>query len=264
MDSKQITNSEAKFDSYLSSLGFLYPITEKELLRFNKIYNNFKFELDGSEVLIQKIFEEVTNEERTANDDSVLEIVKPNQYFKRAVLAAEIASQLYNEFTFGHVKFQKIVFLCEHVSNMEISGRYSKQIAGPYDRKFMHSIDQEFERQKWFKVTKQKNGKYEKYIYIPLIGLQKYKLYYTRYFAQEDDKIQYIINVFRKEKTNFVEMIATLYACWLEIISNNEIFSENLILKKFYDWSLEKEKYEREEVLNGIIWIREAGITPII
>lgn len=55
--------SKANFLSYLKSLGFLYPETEKELNRFDDLYSDFKYELSGKEIAPQKIIDEVKKEE---------------------------------------------------------------------------------------------------------------------------------------------------------------------------------------------------------
>lgn len=92
-------------------------------------------------------------------------LTKKQIYFRRVVLAAEIASKLHDQPTFGHVKFQKLVYLCEQVSSMNLHSSYSKQAAGPYDRKFMHSIDKEFNKQKWFDVKLENKDGRNKYLY---------------------------------------------------------------------------------------------------
>lgn len=189
---------------------------------------------------------------------------KSNLYFKRAVLAAEIASKLYNEPTFGHVKFQKLVYLGEQLCELASENHYSKQAAGPFDRKFMHSIDKEFKRQKWFEVKLEKQGNYPKYNYTPLENLNKYKQYYTKNFKLFDKKIQWLISTFKKSKTGEVELIATLYYCWKEIIESNEVFSEDVLITKFYKWSKEKSKYSRTEVKRGITWMNENELIPVI
>lgn len=70
------------------------------------------------------------------------------------MLVAEIASELCKEITFGWIKFQKLVYLCEHAAHMNLESRDSKQADGPFDNKFMHSIEHEFKKQNWLAVEK--------------------------------------------------------------------------------------------------------------
>lgn len=183
-------------------------------------------------------------------------------YFKRAVLAAEIVNQLHNEFTFGRVKFQKIVYLCEKASDMQLQNRYAKLAAGPFDHKFMHSINNEFKKQKWFDVKIDRNSQYQKPVYTAAEKNDKFKEYYQKYFSNNDEKIQYIINLFRKEKTRETELIATIYACWEEIILKGLDFNSENLFDLFYSWADEKKKFNQDEIIGAVEWMKEKGITP--
>ena len=202
--------------------------------------------------------------ERELINDYEAKIALQNKeiYFKRTVLAAEIVNQLHDEITFGRVKFQKLVYLCEHASNMNVERRYSKFAAGPFDNKFMHSIVQEFERQKWFMTKKVTKGKYTKSVYSPASNVNNYKKYYRSYFNNDNDNIQFIISNLRHHKTDFVELVATLYACWLEILNDNRPVTQPEIFNVFYSWSKEKERFSKTEITQALSWMTEKGITP--
>jgi hypothetical protein len=199
--------------------------------------------------------------EKRENNKQPRKITK-NSFFKRAVLAAEIAHQLYEEKYFGHVKFQKIVYLCEQASNMNLKTSYSKQAAGPFDNKFMHTIDSEFKKQNWFKVELVDCGGYKNYKYEPLDGINKYKKYYENYFQESDEKIQWLINTFRKATTSQAELVATIYFCLNEIVDKKEIFSEELLFNRFYEWSIEKKKFEKDQIISALNWMNENSVKP--
>lgn len=187
---------------------------------------------------------------------------KSNLYFKRAVLAAEIASELNSEPTFGRIKFQKLVYLCEHVAKMGLQYRYSKQAAGPFDHKFMHSIEREFKKQNWFEVEKKKEGNFNRSKYIPLPGLDSYKKYYLAYFEGELEDISELINLFRKEKTDKAEIAATLFACYLELQHKKEAWTETQLLEIFYAWSPRKKQYSEMTVRATWVWMKEHNLIP--
>lgn len=235
------TNSESKpfsmedFEKGLMLGGIISPNTIEEL-KERTILENFEKEQKAS---------------------------KSSQYFKRAVLAAKVASELHAEPTFGRVKFQKLVYLCEHICKLNTQDRYEKFAAGPFDSKFMHSIEKEFEKQKWFKVEKEKKGTITRSKYLPLSQCEKFKPYYERYFAQNAHSINHIIDIFRKEKTDFTEIAATLSACHFEIQQKNEVFSEKLLLENFYSWSKEKERFEKKRVLLIWQWMKDKNIIEI-
>lgn len=200
--------------------------------------------------------------ESLENYEKELSQEKSKTYFKRTVLAAEIVNQLHQEFTFGRVKFQKLVYLCEYVGKMNLQERYAKFAAGPFDNKFMHSINIEFKRQKWFDVSIVKSGGYSKPQYSPCTNVDKYKGYYNSYFGDNDESIQYIISLFRKTKTREVELVATIFYCWVELLNNKQLFNNESLFSSFYSWADEKKKFTKEEVLSSLQWMKDNGITP--
>lgn len=184
-------------------------------------------------------------------------------FFKRVVLAAEIVYNLYFERTFGHVKLQKLMYLCEQVSNMELSSRYTKQAAGPYDAKFMHSIDRELKRQKWFNIEIKQGSNYKTYEYSLGEKVESYKPYYHNYYGENLDSIKWLIETFGNPQTKKVELVATIYSCLEEFIKNKEEFTSDLLLQRVMDWSKEKKKkFTPEDVLNAHNWMIGKGLVP--
>jgi len=210
-------------------------------------------ELHEREVLDE--FEQSTTKKESTHD---------NTFFKRVTLAAEIASQMHEEPTFGRIKFQKLVYLCEHAAEMELNSRYLKQVAGPFDNKFMHSIEVQFAKNKWFKVEKKQDGKYNRSVYVPLEKANDYKKYYNSYFNVHIEKIQYILDLFKKLKTDTSEIAATLYACMIELVDEGILITEDSLLTKFYAWSESKEKFDKKNVVNVWYWMLEKKIVPSI
>ena len=184
-------------------------------------------------------------------------------FFKRVVLAAEIVNNLYNERTFGHVKLQKLMYLCEQVSNMELSSRYTKQAAGPYDAKFMHTIDRELERLKWFNIEIKQGSKYKTYEYSLGEKIGSYKSYYYNYYNENLNSIKWLIETFGKPQTKKVELVATIYSCLEEFIKNKEEFTSDLLLQRVMDWSKEKKKkFTPVDISNAHNWMIEKGLVP--
>ncbi|WPU94758.1 hypothetical protein SNE25_04390 [Mucilaginibacter sabulilitoris] len=231
--------------------------TNKENMRFS--LEDFEKGLMLAGYLMPKSVAELNEREAVEAYEQETEINPKKLYFKRVVLAAEIVSKLNQEPTLGRIKFQKLVYLCENAAEMHMEGRYQKQAAGPFDNRFMHTIAREFEKNKWFAVERELNGNYARSKYIPLENAQGYKKYYENYFKQEDDKIQYIIELFRKKSTDYTEMATTIFACYLELKKINNVRWESLI-KLFYDWSDKKKRFPEQEVLASFEWLEEHGV----
>ena len=52
-------------------------------------------------------------------------------------------------------------------------------------------------------------------------------------------------------ESNHLEIVATLFACWLRLLEKKLSVTEEQLLKDFYAWSEEKKRFSKVEVLNG-------------
>jgi uncharacterized protein YwgA len=181
-------------------------------------------------------------------------------YFKRVVLAAEILDKLHQEPTLGRVKFQKLVYLCEHAANLDFIYRYQKQTAGPFDNKFMHSIDKELKSKKWFECKKSSSGKYTRSEYIRMEYAEGYKEYYQRYFSNQDRQIQYVLELFRRQDTSKTELAATVHYCLTELSILQKPVPIQELLEDFYKWSPAKSRFSIDQIQQTALWLKEMGL----
>ena len=82
------------------------------------------------------------------------------------------------------------------------------------------------------------------------------------FFKNDYDLIQSIIEIFRKEKTRHVELVATLYSCWMELSNKNMAVNEQSILNSLYNWSPEKKKFTENEVIDTYNWMMVNNFVP--
>ena len=223
------------FEKGLILLGYLLPTSEEDI--------------EDKEALAKLEKEQAEQNRKT--------------YFQRVVLGAEILTKLHQEPSLGRVKFQKLVYLCECAADMDLVHRYQKQTAGPFDNKFMHSIDKELKKNKWFESGKVISGKYTRTVYAPMEKADAYKEYYQRYFASRDENIQYVIDLFRKQDTNDTELAATVHYCLYELAAKTKRVTLKHLLDAFYKWSPAKERFTATQVLLSARWLKEKGLTDV-
>lgn len=178
-------------------------------------------------------------------------------YYKRTLLAAEIVHQLHKEPTLGHLKLQKLIYLCQKTESMQLPTQFLKQVAGPYDNTMARSIDKQLKDKKWFSYNRDQVPKY-----TPLTKAGEHQADFDKYFAQQKDGIHALIRLFRKAKSDQLEIVATLYACWESILKKQEPLSEDLLVQRFYEWSEEKSKYEAPRIHKAIEWMKNKDIVP--
>ncbi len=184
---------------------------------------------------------------------------KANVHFIRSVLAAEIVDQLHEEPTFGHVKFEKMLFLVEHLCNVDTGSNYQRKAAGPYDNRALRSIDSQLQKQQWFEARKE-NGRYR---YVPLSKKGGHKDYFDRYFSEISTSFQEIIKTFRSFDTEQCEIVATLFSAWKDLLSKNETVTDEVIVHEvLHNWHESKKRISEERWLKALGWMRKEGIVP--
>lgn len=251
---------ENSLHSAWKNLGSLIPTTDDEVKYFENVYGTTDIPIpieltDPSNIHLKGAATSKQHKSQLQNTSTQ----NKNDYFKKLVLAAEIASQLHSEPTFGHIKFVKIYCICTEIGNMKLSTNYGKYAAGPLDPKLMYTIDAEFKRRKWFAIKKSSFG----YKYTPDVNSEDYKKYFDRYFSNHKSKIDHLINLFRKKESGFCEIVATLYFVWKDSLENKSIISEALLFKGFYQWDQSKSRYAESELKAAFKWMNENEIVPI-
>jgi hypothetical protein len=257
----------------LKHFGYLLPTNEEELKEFESVHGttntlmpenlqnpDFLFEKKEKLHVVRDVPNKTTPKSRLSKKTTakVAPFVK-NAYFKKLVLAAEITNQLHNEPTFGHIKFVKVLYLCENVCNLQLGSKYGRYAAGPLDPKSMYSIDSEFKKRKWFQVIKTNYG----YRYSPDLQLDEYKGYYLKYYGETIDGINTVIAHLRRQDSNYCEIVATMYAVWKDRVTKNLETSANSLVIDFYNWSKEKSRFDRVKLYNAIEWMKSYGFYPM-
>lgn len=184
-------------------------------------------------------------------DDSVEDDIK------LLSLAAEITFQLHTEPTFGHLKLQKLIYLCQQLKHMDLAADFKQHAAGPYDRNIAIYIDTEFKKRQWFSYHKDETPKYKQ-----LRKCGEHKTDFERFFAKEASELNQLLGLFRTSKSDHIEIVATLFACLLRLLEQKQSVSEEQLLKDFYAWSEEKKKFSKDEILNGYKWMQQYSVIP--
>lgn len=274
-----MTEKRAKTKKSLTTLlkegGFVLPTTEEEIAKYDEKFGATEIilpeEIDNPDFLFDvKVKTKIGEQSKVSkgkakvipitDKKSAASKTNQNDYFKKLVLAAEIANQLHSEPTFGHTKFVKVEYLCVQVCDMKLSLNHGKYAAGPLDPKHMYSVDAEFKNRKWFKIVKREGG--YGYKYFPAENIDEYKTYYSRYYGKHLDLINKIITLFRKADSSFCEKVATLYFVWKENLKENTLISDDLLIAGFYQWSEGKKKFTKNELLKALEWMRSNYIFP--
>lgn len=206
---------------------------------------------------------EKNNALANAADEGILE--------KRTALASLIVSELHKENTFGRVKLAKVFYLLDSISNENLGTSYYREAAGPLDPYVLYDnkngLEAVAEKLDYF-ITKQerkKNGdvQYTKVCYVPGANIDAGVLIAKKLFRKHFSRFANIINDLRKLNTERCELVATVYACWNDLLIEEERVSDQAIVDEFYyHWHKSKQKFKKDRVLRVINWMRKKGIVP--
>lgn len=186
-------------------------------------------------------------------------VTSANVYFRRSVLAAEIADRLCDEPTFGHVKMEKILFLTEHLCHIDIGSHYHRDAAGPYDNTALRSIDSQLKKQKWFEVKRTEKGNW----YVPMQNRGKHRTYFNRYYSDVLPTFDRIVDTFKSQRTEQCEIVATLYSAWEDLLHSNKPFTDSDIVNEVLNnWHESKKRIPQDRWLKAILWMRKNGFAP--
>jgi uncharacterized protein YwgA len=184
---------------------------------------------------------------------------KANIHFQRSVFAAEIVERLHAEPTFGHVKFQKLIYLAERVCNVDIGANYHRDAAGPYDNRALRSIDSQLKQSKWFEAKKV-DGRYQ---YAPLEKRGDHKQYFDRYFAEVSATFDKVIDTFKSFDTERCEIVATLYEAWHALLAKNATATDDVIVDQVLNyWHDAKKRIPEDRWRKALAWMREKSFVP--
>lgn len=247
----------AKQNQELASLrDWLLPMLMNGQVRVSDVEEEFDMVAEPIEIY-KKAKKKVVEKVKKTNTPAIK--LNPVDVYKRTLLAAEIVFQLKDTYTLGHLKLQKMLYLCQEIENMSLPMNFLKQAMGPYDNQLARSLDKQFMEKKWFLYQREEALKYK-----PLENCGKHHNDFNKYFEDQLEGINYLIKKFTKFTSNQIEAVATLYACWKEAIENKELINDKLIITKFYNWSKEKEKFKEENLVEALVWMRKNGIEPKI
>ena len=255
----------------VENISIYYPIDVKEQSAIAEILTTMDNEIESleeerdkyiqlKEGMMQKLLTgQIRLVEAKTKQQDLPKAKAANVYFRRSVLAAEIADRLCEERTFGHVKMEKLIFLTEHLCHIDIDSHYHRDAAGPYDNRALRSIDSQMKKQKWFEAKREDKG----YRYIPLQNRGGHKKYFEKYYAAVMPMFDKIIDTFKSSTTEQCEIIATLYSAWDDLLQSHKSFTDDDILNEVLNnWHESKKRISRNRWQTELGWMRANGFMP--
>lgn len=68
--------------------------------------------------------------------------------------------------------------------------------------------------------------------------------------------------MFKPLTTDHSEAVATLYACWNDLILSNKKVDDDEIIKNFYKWNKSKKRFLVKDLHKTLKWMRAKNLIP--
>ena len=186
---------------------------------------------------------------------AVLYTTKPR--FAQAVLMSRVLDKCRKGM--GRVKLEKMMFIIENSVGFDFDTEYVREAAGPLDGSIYECETIISRNNKWFFINESKYG----VSYKPTQSKTKYEQYYNKYFADYDNEIEHIIDVFKDYTTDQAEIVATLFGVWNDFIIDQKQFTdEDIVDEVLNNWNDSKKRFPKDVWLRTISEMRNKNIIP--
>lgn len=182
----------------------------------------------------------------------------------RRLAAAEIIHNHRNVAYLGRIKVHKIMFLAEaHANINEISGRYVRQAAGPYDGAMINDVEAGLRQDRFYDTAEDPNSQRGRITFTPLDNAGGHKPTLEAMLGDRVAELRRIIGLVKDFNTENTEAIATLYAVWNDALIDGEQPDDERIIGGFREeWHEAKQRFTEESLRTWLGWMRRNDLVP--
>jgi hypothetical protein len=182
---------------------------------------------------------------------------------RRLAVAGLLVQHLHNDPNFGRTKLTKLFYLANVHERLDLETEYYREAAGPLDQRALYNerFGIEALAQKYHLFQPRSKGKM--ITYEPFADLEKIEPFATKYLGEKVKNIAAMANTFKSFTTDQSEIIATLYACWNDLLIQKRPPSDDEIVSEFlHHWHPKKSRFSRARLIKAIAWMRTEGWVP--
>lgn len=175
----------------------------------------------------------------------------------RVVDAHQRANRLH---TLGNVKAEKVIYLIEAHAGIDLERAPVREAAGPADfprlKKSIHRGS------KLYAFTVRGGSGESGGVWSPGGGLRKRLGEFNELFAAERSEIDRVINLLVRMDSKQAEIVATLYACWNDLLTSRLQPDDASIIAEFHGWAEGKRRFDADRLGTALKWMREYDLVP--
>ena len=231
-----------------------------ELMQYcDQLEGSIKTSQRQNEMLLQQVLREAL-EPKFKTESKVIDLkTRRCNSSEKAILAGHIIN-LTNSEDFGRVKFQKLLYLIEHLCKLDLNSYYQRKVAGPHDGELLSEIESTLEHHRFYKI-RQSNERNHRVSYTALSYASELEDLYKENFISESSELDELLSKFKNSTWEQCEIVATLYAVWNNRIIRQEQITDELLKQDFLNWDKKKIKYQ-DRLEGALEWMKRKMIIP--
>lgn len=182
---------------------------------------------------------------------------------KRLALAGFLVHKLSKDKHFGRTKLQKLFYIADTSLELKLKTEYTRAAAGPLDQRCLYNkkIGVEAIAQKYQYFAPREAGKAIRY--EPLVNMRNLVARAEFLFATDLDELNRLVKLFRPMTTEQAEIVATLYACWKDLLLEEKQVTDKLVIQEFLrKWHEKKQRFAKDRLEKALDWMRVNGLVP--
>lgn len=182
---------------------------------------------------------------------------------RRLALAAHIVDRSGNDPALGRTKLVKIFYLADQRATLDLRMSWMREAAGPLDARAVYHQEVGFEalaaRADLFS-GREVGGKVR---YSAGAALQASRAWIHRQLGLQKGEVDRIVALLSPLDTDQCEILATLYACWNDLLLKGRSIEDDKIISDFREsWHARKARFSRARLVKALDWMRANGLTP--
>jgi len=182
---------------------------------------------------------------------------------RRLALAGLLVKELHDDPNFGRTKLAKLFYLADKRAGLQLQTDYVREAAGPLDHRALYNerVGVEALATEHRVFTPKRRGRMVRY--EPLAKLDGIDAFARGHLEDETEDVLHVVNVCRELTTDQAEIVATLFACWNDLLIRKEADTEELIVGEFLGhWHPKKARFSRQRLRKALQWMREHDLVP--
>ena len=255
----------------IRSLSFpLPPLTEQHRIvakvdELMQLCDALQAELVTGQTQGSRLLEALLHEALNPSHENVVDIeqARKKRHADREAIACYTVRRLAKHKSFGRTMQAKVLYMAEAHCKQSLGGTWRRQARGPYDG-WIGDFEAQAKQANWFSATETTltSGK-PKVVYTPGTALDTKANEALVVLGVQASEFDRLLTLFSEKTTEEVEIIATLFAAWNDLLLDANTPSDDDIVKVVREqWHPDKARFTPDALKRWMTWMRQQHLTP--